>query len=346
MKNQIPTNSNSIQSRIGEINGELITLNRKIQSVETYQNKLDNNIREEAILRQNIEKKTFYINETLNNKILSMKKGFDDLAEVVTYQIESLRSKFMEDFHLNNQNFLKKFEESLKRLETYEKSNERTYHDLSHFKSENNQRLIYLEETFLREIKDLKKEVTNNTIKLEMFEKKINENSFNVKITSGDLVKELSDIKQEIEILKNFKENTFINFKDISNELIKNEDNYQKFVNEIISHIQEIEGKIMFYEQNAKTQNENFLNVKKDIYTQIYDNNININNKFDLINQSIYEKMNNYDKTQNTFQNSIIDENEKFMGFVSEQIKQYNLNVKKLIENINDDLELLKTKVI
>lgn len=338
-------NSNSILNKIGDVNSELIKITKKFNSIDSLYEKLENNIKEESSLRQNIEKKTFHMNETLNNKILTLRKGFDDLAQIITEQTENLKLKFMDDIQKNNDKFYKGFEESLKRIETYEKNATNSFTEFTLFKSELSSKVNSLEDNLNKEIREVRKELNNNNLRIDILDKKLNDNLFTLQNDLSELLKEFNYVRNDIEMIKNFKENTILNFKDISEEFVKNEENYHKFINKISFQMQDIERKILQFEQTFNSQNDTFTNIKKDIYSQIYDANLNINNKFQSMNESFFEKQENFEKMFTTFQNSLIDENEKFTVFITEQLDQHNKNIKRIIDVMNEDLDLIKNKV-
>lgn len=53
-------------------------------------------------------------------------------------------------------------------------------------------------------------------------------------------------------------------------------------------------------------QSDTLSDIKKDIYNQIYDCNIGINNKFQKINETLFDKLEGYDKTMQHFQHNIV----------------------------------------
>src|SRR5690606_20135324 len=112
---------------------------------------------------------------------------------------------------------------------------------------------------------------------------------------------------------------------------------FNKFTNKISVHLSEFESKLNLFEQSFTMHNESFVNIKKDIYSQIYDSNLNINNKFQMMNETVFEKIDGYDKSISMFQNSLIGENEKFTSFITEQFDQHQKNLKKIMDFVNED---------
>jgi hypothetical protein len=338
-------NTPSLSNRLSDINLEFMKINKKLSSLEAINEKIDSGIKEEAKLRQNVEKKTFHMSETFSEKFLALRKGFDDLASAVTDQIEQFKVKFIDEgIHKNNERYFKGFEEALRRIETVEKNSNNFTIDFNLLKSESNSKYVRLEDTIINEIKEVKKEIINNNTKVEILDKKLNENLNIVKEDISKLSKEINSIKNDVEMIKSFRENSNLNFKDISKEFIKSEETLNKFSNKISMMVQEIEGKMKHFESTFTLQNDNFVNIKKDIYAQIYDMNLNANNKFQKINEQLFEKLENNQKVWNNFKDAVIMENDKFTVYMTDQMEQNYKNMKKLIEYSNEDLDLLKSK--
>jgi hypothetical protein len=122
----------------------------------------------------------------------------------------------------------------------------------------------------------------------------------NLNITNNDvlkihneikgLIKDINLIKNELGSIKKFKENTVLNFKDIGEEFLKNEEKNKIIQTEMISQVKEFDNKLLNYENVFSLQNEGFKGLKNDIYKQIYDINLNINNKFEKFNNEIKNK--------------------------------------------------------
>lgn len=150
-----------------------------------------------------------------------LKKGFEDLSTAVTDQMENVKLKVLEDIQSNNSRLFKSFEDSLKRLENYEKSSNENFTEFNTFKSENNSRLTILEENLWKEIKEIKKDISNSNMKIENMDKKYSEHFTVLQKDFDSIHKEFNFVKNELEMFKGFKENTILNFKDITGEFIK-----------------------------------------------------------------------------------------------------------------------------
>lgn len=246
------------------------------------------------------------ISDNLTKRMDMFKSDIDLINETLNGQLSDLKRKMMEEMNKSSGNLIKNFEESIKRLENHEKNTQTSLNGLALYKIDNETRLNELETNIHMEIKEIRKETSNHSIILENMENKINDNILNMNRDIGELMRDVNIIKVEMETMKNFKDNTVLNFKDIGDEFLKNEELYKKTSYRINLQIRDFEAKILTFEQTFNLHNENFVNIKKDIYSQIYDANLNINNKFQIFNDSLNQKLDSYDRVINDFQSNLM----------------------------------------
>lgn len=335
----------SIINKVGDINVEVMTVSRKLTQIESYTHKLDEEIKEEASLRQNVEKKTFLMNETFKTKIDGLSKGFDAFTELMTNQLQVINEKFMENQHQSSEQLIKECQGALERLESYETNSNELYADFHLFKSETNTKIESVEDVLRKDIQEIKKQILDRNNKIEALDEKVTQDLDIIRNDIGDIVKDVSTIKNEIEMFKNFKQNTILNFGDISDEFVRNDKEFKKFTNSIYSQIAEFDSKINLFDQTFNMHNDNFINIKKDIYNQIYDNNLTINNRFKDMNDTFLEKFEQIEKMNQEYQSSLLLENEKFSDYLTEKSDGNFKNIKKLIDYSYSELDLVKERV-
>ena len=68
----------------------------------------------------------------------------------------------------------------------------------------------------------------------------------------------------------------------------------------------DLEIKMRNFEIKFQDQSDMFNNVKKDMFGEIYENNQNANNKFQMVNETIIEKLDKYDISFTNFQNILV----------------------------------------
>ncbi len=213
-------NPSSLINKFADIHSELVKLNKRICNLEIIQEKTNESIKVEESQRLQIEKKNFSQSEHINGKIISLKKGMDDISNGITAQFESFKVMFEENLKGNNERLISSLEEKINKIDLIDKKiicNERA-------SSENTEKM---QKTFTAsvdslssEYRKLKTEVEKQAVLISNNERK-NLDLFNT--LSGDIkeiMKQVVIFKNDIEILKNFKESTIMNFKDITNEFI------------------------------------------------------------------------------------------------------------------------------
>jgi len=103
----------------------------------------------------------------------------------------------------------------------------------------------------------------------------------------------------------------------------------------------DLELKMKNFEIKFQDQADMFNSIKKDLFAEIYDYNQKSNNKFQMVNETIVEKLDKYDVSFTNFQNILVNEHEKFSQFICEQIDMHNSNLKKSIEYNVEDIKMI-----
>ena len=221
-------------------------------------------------------------------------------------QLSDLKKKMLDEINKNSSNSLKGFEENFKRLENNEKSTQRQLESITDLKIEFEEKIFNIQNHVAKEVKEIKKELTDHAIILENIENKINDNVISMNRDIGELIKGVNFLKMEVESMRNFKENTVLNFKDIGDEFLKNEENAKKINYKITQQLMEFDSRIINFEQTFNLHSDNLMNIKKDIYAQIYDSNLNLNNKMQMFNDDINQKHEAYDRVIYDFENNLM----------------------------------------
>lgn len=228
-------------------------------------------------------------------------------------QLSDLKKKMLDEINKNSSNSIKNFEENLKRLENNEKNTQKQLENITDLKVEFEEKIFLLQNSMAKETKEIKKELTDHAIILENIENKVNDNFIAMNRDIGELLKSVNFLKMEMESMRNFKENTVLNFKDIGDEFLKNEENNKKINFKINQQLMDFDSKIINFEQTFNLHTENLMNVKKDIYAQIYDANTNLNTKMQIFNDNINSKQESTDRVIYDFENNLIVR--KFLNF-------------------------------
>ena len=334
----------AIESKFADMNLDLSKINKKVFQFEQYQNHIENLIEEEAKLRQNVEKKTFLINENLTSEISKLKNGFDTFSKTIANHIEEIKDQILVDVKNNNNKFLNQFQSNLKRFDEYEKFFENRKDDKLFQLTEIENKITILEQVTGNQISVIKNQIKTNSDNIQLIQNKIND-------SNNLLNNEMSQLKEEIKILQSqideLKSNKIANNDSVSkvkSDLTRLNQKNEQLQNELNLIVNDVQNKLKHYESINKMLNENFSSIKNDINTQLDDINSLSNKNYTKLQSDLLNQIKECKVQMDKFNINIIEENKKFIDYNQEQLKKQSDNVKQLFEISNDDLDLLKKK--
>ena len=334
----------AIESKFADMNLDLSKINKKVFQFEQYQNHIENLIEEEAKLRQNVEKKTFLINENLTSEISKLKNGFDTFSKTIANHIEEIKDQILVDVKNNNNKFLNQFQSNLKRFDEYEKFLENRKDDKLFQLTEIENKITILEQVTGNQISVIKNQIKTNSDNIQLIQNKIND-------SNNLLNNEMNQLKEEIKILQSqideLKSNKIANNDSVSkvkSDLTRLNQKNEQLQNELNLIVNEVQNKLKHYESINKMLNENFSSIKNDINTQLDDINSLSNKNYTKLQSDLLNQIKECKVQMDKFNINIIEENKKFIDYNQEQLKKQSDNVKQLFEISNDDLDLLKKK--
>ena len=123
ISNKFGTNTNekkSFDNVIADINLDLMKINKKLEKHSNYQENIQSLLEEEIKLRQDIEKKTFLINENLTSEITKIKFSTSTFTQTMNETLKENLQK-INDTSINNKSELNKIKEDIdKKISEYE----------------------------------------------------------------------------------------------------------------------------------------------------------------------------------------------------------------------------------
>lgn len=214
-------NPNSLINKFADIHTELVKLNKRQSNIEIYLDRTNLNLKDEIFLRDGIEKKNFLNYESLNEKISMLKSSIHEKANEDKVEISEMKNKFEEMIKSCQVNNKKDSDEKTIRLDIIEGrvvDNEKTIENIKNLIESKN---AFLLESFNKEIREVKSDIEKQTYQIQSIDKKNNEVIGMIINDIKEINKNIIGMKNDIEVIKVFKENTNINFKDITNEFVK-----------------------------------------------------------------------------------------------------------------------------
>ena len=343
--NNINNNNNEqFQSKLVDMNIDISKLNRKINQYNSNYDNIASLLQEEAKLRQNIERKTFFMHESLTEQIQKLKTSFTELSNTLTSHVESIKDEILTDVRNNNSKFLSSFESNIKRFNEYEKhlsTNDTTKNAIVH---ELENKLQIFEEVAANQYTVIKNEISSSNDKITSIQNQLLTNTTSLSNEINKLKEEMISIRSSIESLKSEKSSLKENISHINHTIDTIHAQHEKTSQEISLITNEVESKLKHYENVNKMLNETFNSLKSEIVFQIEDNNVQCNNNIKTFQDKIANDIKQYKLDNDKFRINIITENQKFIDYIQQQSKQQNDNVKQLFDYTNGDIELLKQK--
>ena len=275
----------SFDNVISDINLDIMKIYKKLEKHSNYQENLQSLLEQEIKLRQDIEKKTYLINENLTTEISKIKFNMNNFTQTINDSLKEYFQKMTEAQNKQKENLEIKSAEINKKMEQY---------DLT--------------------IKKNQEEKNNKLIEFEEKMKLIEENNLNnYQTLQKNNKKDISLIKNEIQSLKNAKINTNSEMNKLIKEIDSININFDKTIIDINNHRMEIQTKINNFESGHRIFHQDFETLKENLFNHI--NDINDINKSDLIKtrEEIFDNIKQIKNDMNQFNLNIIKENQKFI---------------------------------
>ena len=334
----------SFDNVISDINLDLMKINKKLEKHSNYQENMQSLLEEEIKLRQDVEKKTFLMNENLTTEINKIKFNMSNFTQTINDSLKEYLKKISEEQIKNSANLSSKNDEINKKLDEYEEIIKKNQEEKSQKIIELEEKIKSLEENNTKNYQSMQKNNTSNTQEINNIKNLIKNNNILINDEITLIKKDITYIKNELQNLKNAKVNTNSDINKIIKEIEYMNINFEKTINDINNIRIETQTKINNYESANRLFHQDFEEMKERLLTHI--DNINNINKEDIIKirDDIFGQIKQMKNDMNQFNLNIIKENQKFIDYNQTQLQEHDDNLKKLFEYTTDDIEVLKKK--
>ena len=334
----------SFENILADVNLDIIRMNKKIDKQSDYQEHVQSLIEEEIKLRQEIEKKTFLINENLTSEINKIKQNFISFSNKIQDNLNNNLQKLYDENQLNKSKMFSTNEDIFKKLNEFEKQTNINKDEKYLKLQEIDEKLKLLEETTFTQYQNLQKNYMNNSQELTNIKNLINNNNllFNDEI---NLIKnDISYLKNEVQLLKSSKVNMCGDMGKILKEIEFVNQKFEKTIKEINNTKIEIQTKLSNYESTNRLFEQNFSDLKEEFLQHLDMINNKKQDEINKIKDEIFGQIKQMKTDMDKFNLNIIQENQKFIDYSQGQLLEHDDNVKKLFEFTSDDIEVLKKK--
>ena len=334
----------SFENILADVNLDIIRMNKKIDKQSDYQEHVQSLIEEEIKLRQEIEKKTFLINENLTSEINKIKQNFISFSNKIQDNLNNNLQKLYDENQLNKSKMFSTNEDIFKKLNEFEKQTNINKDEKFLKLQEIDEKVKLLEETAFTQYQNLQKNYMNNSQELTNIKNLINNNNllFNDEI---NLIKnDISYLKNEVQLLKSSKVNMCGDMGKILKEIEFVNQKFEKTIKEINNTKIEIQTKLSNYESANRLFEQNFSDIKEEFLQHLDMINNRKQDEINKIKDEIFGQIKQMKTDMDKFNLNIIQENQKFIDYSQGQLMEHDDNMKKLYEFTSDDIDVLKKK--
>ena len=334
----------NFENIISDINLDLMKINKKLEKHSDYQEHIQSILEEEIKLRQDVEKKTFLMNENLNSEITKMKFNISNFTQTINETLKETLKKLNDENQNVKSNLNEKNEEINKKMDEYELKIKKNQEEKSLKLMELEERIKLIEENNLNQFQNLQKNNMTNMQELNNIKNLVKNNNILINDEINIIKKDITYIKNEIQALTGSKVNMDSDLNKLLKQIEYLNQKFEKTINDLNNTKIEIQTKINNYESANRLFQQNFSDIKENLLSHLDEmNNIN---KEDIIKikDETFDQIKKIKNDMNQFNLNIIKENQKFIDYSQNQLQEHDDNLKKLFELTTDDIEVLKKK--
>ena len=334
----------TFDNKMADVNLDIMRINRKLDKQTDYQEHVQSLMEEEIKLRQEIEKKTFLINETLTSEINRLKQNFVSFSNEIQGMMKNNIQKIYDDNQENKVKLFSTNEEIIKKLNEYEKKNNINKDEKYLKLQEIDEKIKMLEQTTFEQYQNLQKNQLSKSKELAEIKNTINNNHLLLNDEINIIKNDISFLKNEVKLLKTAKVNLCGDMGKILKEIEFVNQRFEKTIKEINNSKIEIQAKLNNYESTNRLFEENFSNLKEEFLQHLDQISSQKNEDINKISEQVFGQIKQMKTDMDKFNLNIIQENQKFIDYSQGQLQEHDNNMKKLFEFTSDDIEVLKKK--
>ena len=336
---------NSFDNIISDVNLDIIRINKKIDKQTDYQMHIQSLMEEEIKLRQEIEKKTFLINENLTAEVNKIKQNLTLFSNDIQENFKNNLQKVIDDNQMIKLKISDISDSIIGKIMNEFEKKKNINKDEQLFKiQEIDEKVKLLEETTFTKYQNLQKNYMNNTQELTNIKNLINNNNLLYNDEINLIKNDITYLKNEIQLLKTTKINMCGDMGKILKEIEFVNQRFEKTLKDMNNNKIEIQTKLNNFESTNRLFEENFSNLKEEFLQHLDLINSKKQDDINEIKEQIFGQIKQMKIDMDKFNLNIIQENQKFIDYSQGQLQEHDSNMKKLFQFTTDDIEVLKKK--
>ena len=334
----------SFDNKISDVNLDIMRINKKLEKQTDYQEHIQTLMEEEIKLRQEIEKKTFLINENLTSEVNKIKQNFILFSNDIQENLKNNIQKIIDDNQITKSKISSTNDNIFKKINEFEKKTNINKDEKFLKLQEIDEKIKLLEESTFTQYQNLQKNYMNNAQELTNIKNLINNNNLLYNDEINLIKNDITYLKNEIQLLKTTKINMCGDMGKILKEIEFVKQRFEKTLKEINNSKIEIQTKLNNFETTNRLFEENFSDLKEEFLQHLDMINNKKQEDINKVKDQIFGQIKQMKTDMDKFNLNIIHENQKFIDYSQGQLQEHDSNMKKLFEYTTDDIEVLKKK--
>ena len=334
----------SFDNKISDVNLDIMRINKKLEKQTDYQEHIQTLMEEEIKLRQEIEKKTFLINENLTSEVNKIKQNFILFSNDIQENLKNNIQKIIDDNQITKSKISSTNDNIFKKINEFEKKTNINKDEKFLKLQEIDEKIKLLEESTFTQYQNLQKNYMNNAQELTNIKNLINNNNLLYNDEINLIKNDITYLKNEIQLLKTTKINMCGDMGKILKEIEFVNQRFEKTLKEINNSKIEIQTKLNNFETTNRLFEENFSDLKEEFLQHLDMINNKKQEDINNVKDQIFGQIKQMKTDMDKFNLNIIHENQKFIDYSQGQLQEHDSNMKKLFEYTTDDIEVLKKK--
>jgi hypothetical protein len=334
----------SFDNKISDVNLDIMRINKKLEKQTDYQEHIQTLMEEEIKLRQEIEKKTFLINENLTSEVNKIKQNFILFSNDIQENLKNNIQKIIDDNQITKSKISSTNDNIFKKINEFEKKTNINKDEKFLKLQEIDEKIKLLEESTFTQYQNLQKNYMNNAQELTNIKNLINNNNLLYNDEINLIKNDITYLKNEIQLLKTTKINMCGDMGKILKEIEFVNQRFEKTLKEINNSKIEIQTKLNNFETTNRLFEENFSDLKEEFLQHLDMINNKKQEDINKVKDQIFGQIKQMKTDMDKFNLNIIHENQKFIDYSQGQLQEHDSNMKKLFEYTTDDIEVLKKK--
>lgn len=335
---------NSIAKKLAEGDKKILLIEQKVQQLERLATNFTSTLDTEINSRKLLEEKTTQNNAGNDCEIEKIKLSIENMNKNFTNKINNVDKEIRETISTKSENIILEINEKLKLLNYFDKKFIEKSFQQNSFETEIKSKFKEMDSEIKTIFKELKEEMNVTSSRLDIIEKKLNDNLEIFRENENQINIEMTQFKAEISSLGLFKDNSNKNFKNIHEDMLNQEQIITSFSSKINFTLKEYENKLKSFEYILGQEMEKLKQNRDEFQRRVDLIDSKFNSKLSEIDSKIFKQTDLNIKEIDNFENHVLSEMEKFQSFIQSKHDEQNSSFKKIVELTNDDLTILKNK--